>query len=247
MRTLLITGGASGIGLATARRIGRRMHVIIADLDGEKAAAAAADIRASGGMATGMPVDVTQRAAVVTLMMQIEREIGLLDALFNNAGLALRNLAEDVSEQEWSRMIDVHVKGTFLCCQAALPRMCERRRGAIVNMSSDYAVAGFPRGAAYAAAKSAIFSLTKSLAVEFAPFGIRVNALGPGPIETPLLRDGRSGDEWKAAARERGELLPIGRIGQPDEIASVVDFLLSESASYMTGQIVHPNGGQVMS
>jgi NAD(P)-dependent dehydrogenase (short-subunit alcohol dehydrogenase family) len=194
-----------------------------------------------------MPVDVTQRAVVATLMMQIEREIGLLDALFNNAGLALRNLAEDVSEQEWSRMIDVHVKGTFLCCQAALPRMCERRQGVIVNMSSDYAVAGFPRGAAYAAAKSAIFSLTKSLAMEFAPFGIRVNALGPGPIETPLLRDGRSGDEWKAAARERGELLPIGRIGQPDEIASVVDFLLSKSASYMTGQIIHPNGGQVMS
>lgn len=125
--------------------------------------------------------------------------------------------------------------------------MCERRRGAIVNMSSDYAVARFPRGAAYAAAKSAIFSLTKSLAVEFASFGIRVNALGPGPIETPLLRDGRSRDEWRAAARERGELLPIGRIGQPDEIASVVDFLLSESASYMTGQIIHANGGQVMS
>jgi NAD(P)-dependent dehydrogenase (short-subunit alcohol dehydrogenase family) len=121
--------------------------------------------------------------------------------------------------------------------------MCERRDGMIINMSSDYAVVGMMRGAAYAAAKSAIFSLTKSLAQEFAPFAIRVNALGPGPIDTPLLRGGRTDDDWKAA---RGALLPIGRLGQPDEVAAVLDFLLSEHASYMTGQIVHPNGGQVM-
>jgi len=164
-------------------------------------------------------------------------------ALFNNAGISRPGPACDMPEEVWDLMIDVHVKGTFLCCQAVLPQMCERRDGVIVNMSSDYAVVGMIRGAAYAAAKAAIFSLTKSLAQEFAPFAIRVNALGPGPIDTPLLRAGRTGDDWKSA---RGELLPMGRIGQPDEVASVLDFLLSEHASYMTGQIVHPNGGQVM-
>jgi 3-oxoacyl-[acyl-carrier protein] reductase len=142
-------------------------------------------------------------------------------------------------------MMDVHVKGTFLCCKAVLPQMCERRAGVIVNMSSDYAVKGMIRGAAYAAAKSAVFSLTKSLAMEFVSHGIRVNALGPGPIDTPLLRAGREGAEWETAAAERAARVPMGRLGRPEEIAAVLDFLLSKNSSYITGQIIHPNGGQI--
>jgi NAD(P)-dependent dehydrogenase (short-subunit alcohol dehydrogenase family) len=112
-------------------------------------------------------------------------------------------------------------------------------------MSSDYAVKGMVRGAAYAAAKSAVFSLTKSLAMEFVSHGIRVNALGPGPIDTPLLRAGREGAEWERAAAARVEQVPMGRLGRPEEIAAVLDFLLSEKSSYITGQIIHPNGGQL--
>jgi NAD(P)-dependent dehydrogenase (short-subunit alcohol dehydrogenase family) len=243
LQTILITGGASGIGLAAARRMSRRMNVIIADLDGDRATEAAREIKAAGHAVSAMQVDVTQRKSVQEMMARIGREVGPVHALFNNAGISRPDLVPDISEEIWDLMIDVHVKGTFLCSQAVLPQMCERRDGMIVNMSSDYAVVGMVRGAAYAAAKSAIFSLTKSLAQEFAPFAIRVNALGPGPIDTPLLRAGRTDDGWKAA---RGALLPIGRLGQPDEVAAVLDFLLSEHASYMTGQIVHPNGGQVM-
>lgn len=219
------------------------MKVIVADLDRDCADEVARAIAAEGGTAVALEVDVTQRSSVQEMIAHIGREIGPVHALFNNAGINYSGSACDIPEQVWDRMMDVHVKGTFLCCQAVLPQMCKRREGMIVNMSSDYAVVGMKGGAAYAAAKSAIFSLTKSLAQEFAPFAIRVNALGPGPIDTPLLRAGRTGDEWKAA---RGALLPMGRIGQPDEVAAVLDFLLSESASYMTGQIVHPNGGQVM-
>ncbi len=218
------------------------MHVVLADLDVDRATDAVRTINGEGGVASAVQVDVTKRSSVQKMMADIGRDIGPVHALFNNAGISCPGAAADVPEHVWDLMMDVHVKGTFMCSQAVLPQMCGRQDGIIVNMSSDYAVVGMVRGAAYAAAKSAIFSLTKSLAQEFAPFGIRVNALGPGPIDTPLLRAGRAGDSWKAA---RGELLPMGRIGQPDEVASVLDFLLGDHAHYITGQIIHPNGGQV--
>lgn len=141
--------------------------------------------------------------------------------------------------------MDTHVKGTFLCCQAVLPAMCAAGKGAIVNMSSDFAVMGVPGGAAYTAAKSAIYSLTKSLALEFAPHGIRVNALGPGPIDTPILKSERTEEEWQAVRALHSERLPVGRLGRPEEVAAVLDFLISDRSSYITGQIIHPNGGQL--
>ena len=141
-------------------------------------------------------------------------------------------------------MIDTHAKGTFLCCQAVLSRMVPRKTGAIVTMSSDFAVMAVPNGAAYCAAKSAIYSMTKSLALEFAGDGIRVNALGPGPIDTPILRSGRSEQEYQEARVTIAERLPLGRLGRPEEVAACADFLLSERASYINGQIIHPNGGQ---
>lgn len=244
--TLLITGGASGIGQATARRMARSgAHVIVADRDADGAASIVDEIKREGGSAAMVVVDVTQRAAVKEMVGQAQREGVAIDALFNNAGISRKNLVEQIPEDEWDLMLTTHVKSTFLCCQAVLPQMCDRRAGVILNMSSDYAVKGMVRGAAYAAAKTAIFSLTKSLALEFATYGIRVNALGPGPIDTPLLRAGRTGEEWTAAAAERAELVPMGRLGRPDEVASVVEFLLSARAAYMTGQIVHPNGGTI--
>jgi NAD(P)-dependent dehydrogenase (short-subunit alcohol dehydrogenase family) len=124
--------------------------------------------------------------------------------------------------------------------------MVERKKGAILITSSDYAIIGMPTAANYAAAKTAPYSLTKSLALEFAPYGIRVNTIGPGPIDTPLLRAGRTEAEWQDRLEAYENRLPMKRLGQPEEVASVVDFLLSHRASYITGQLLQPNGGQVV-
>lgn len=243
MGNVLITGAASGIARAAARRLAGRMTVYAADRDAAGLAETVDLIEAAGGSARAIAVDVAERHSVERMAAAVE---GPIDAAFFAAGIHIRGTAETVSEADWDRMIGVHVKGTFLCCQATLRRMrAQGTGGAIVTMSSDYAVMAVPGGAAYCAAKAAIFSLTKSIAQEFAPDRIRINALGPGPIDTPILQSGRTDEEYRAArARLAGEL-PIGRLGQPEEVAAAADFLLSERSSYITGQIIHPNGGQL--
>ncbi len=243
MGNVLITGAASGIGRAAARRLAARHDVYAADCDEGGLAQTVAAIGRAGGSAAAVPVDVTDRDSVAAMAQAVE---GGIDAAFFAAGIYIRGAAGTVSEDDWDRMIDVHVKGTFLCCQATLRRMRDRGAGgAVVTMSSDYAVMAVAGGAAYCAAKAAVFSLTKSLAREFAPDGIRINALGPGPIDTPILKSGRTEAEYDEARRALAGTLPMGRLGRPDEVAAVVDFLLSDRSSYITGQIVHPNGGQL--
>ena len=243
MGNVLITGAASGIARAAAKRLSGRMTVHAADIDAAGLAETVDGIVASGGDAKAVEVDVSNRESVENMVASVD---GPIDAAFFAAGIHIRGTAETVSEEDWDRMIGVHVKGTFLCCQATLRRMrAQGTGGAIVTMSSDYAVMAVPGGAAYCAAKAAIHSLTKSIAQEFAPDRIRINALGPGPIDTPILRSGRTDEEYDAARKRLADNLPIGRLGQPEEVAAVVDFLLGERSSYITGQIVHPNGGQL--
>ncbi len=243
MGNVLVTGAASGIARAAAIRLAGRMTVHAADIDEAGLAESVAAIRDAGGDARAIPVDVADRASVEAMVAAVE---GPIEAAFFAAGIHIRGTAESVAEEDWDRMIAVHVKGTFLCCQAVLRRMRKQGAGgAIVTMSSDYAVMAVPGGAAYCAAKAAIHSLTKSIAQEFAPDRIRINALGPGPIDTPILRSGRTEAEYEEVRRRLADNLPVGRLGRPEEVAAVVDFLLGERSSYITGQIVHPNGGQL--
>ena len=243
MGNVLVTGAASGIARAAAIRLAGRMTVHAADIDEAGLAETVETIREAGGDARAIAVDVADRASVEAMVAAVD---GPIEAGFFAAGIHIRGTAESVAEPDWDRMIAVHVKGTYLCCQAALRRMRERGAGgAIVTMSSDYAVMAVPGGAAYCTAKAAIHSLTKSIAQEFAPEGIRINALGPGPIDTPILRCGRTEAEYEEVRRRLADNLPIGRLGRPEEVAAVVDFLLSERSSYITGQIIHPNGGQL--
>lgn len=242
----LVTGGASGIGAATARRLAARGPVVVADRNVHGARKVAADISGSGGKAIPVEVDVSSSASVSAMMRTIDRDVGQIDGLFNNAGITKRQRIEDITEEAWDAIIATHVKGVFLVSQAVLPQMVARRSGVVVSTASDFSVVGAPGAAAYAAAKTAIYAMTKAMAVEFTHLGIRVNAIGPGPIDTPLLRVGREGAELEAALERNRQRVPMKRLGRPEEVASVVDFLMSERSSYIAGQIIHPNGGAVM-
>ncbi len=243
---VIITGAASGIGRASALRLGRRMKVVVADRNIEGARKVAGEIEAAGGQALGVEVDVTSRASVAAMVASARKAFGPVDALFANAGVNRRNPIDRIAEADWDLMMDTHVKGVFLCCQSVLGEMVERGKGAIVNTSSDFAIMGVAGNATYTSAKTAIYSLTKAIATEFTPKGVRVNAIGPGPIDTPLLASGRSDEQHAALKQKFAAALPLGRMGQPEDVAFVVDFLLSERASYISGQILHPNGGQLM-
>ena len=222
------------------------MKVVVADRNFEAAQLAAGEINQNGGQAFSVAVDVSIASSVARMAEEVARSCGEVHALFCNAGISPKKPFEDWSEADWDAVIHTHIKGVFLCTQAFLPQMCARKDGAIVTSGSDYSIVGHIQGAGYAAAKAGIYSLTKSIALEFAPYNIRCNSVGPGPIETPLTRKAMNDEQWERHRTQRGERVPMGRMGQPEEVASVVDFLLSDRASYITGQIIHPNGGCVM-
>ena len=237
-RIALVTGAASGIGAATARRFAREgATVAINDAKPEGLDAVAGEIRAAGAKALVLPGDVTQKADCERIVQDVTRTFGRLDILINNAGINRDAMAAKMTEEQWDTVLSVNLKGTFLCAQAALPGMRERAWGRVVNTSSIGSLGNIGQ-ANYAASKAGVIGLTKTLALEYAKYGVTVNAIAPGPVMTAMLAG------VPEAIRERIiAQVPVGRIASPDEIAGVHVFLASDDAAFITGQVIFADGG----
>ena len=242
-----ITGGGGGIGGATARLLAADgIAVAVADVSLDLAEDTAAQLRADGGLALAVRLDVTDRESVARAVRAAEEELGPVDRLVNAAGIFGWAAMEDVDDEAFETMFRVHVFGMHAVCRAVVPGMVVRGRGAVVNITSIHAIRGQANAVHYASAKGAILSYTKALAREKAPCGVRVNAVAPGPIDTPMLRGGMDEEEAERRFAERVKIIPAGRLGAPEEIAAGIAFLLSPSASYLTGHIMTIDGGEVM-
>jgi NAD(P)-dependent dehydrogenase (short-subunit alcohol dehydrogenase family) len=240
---VIVTGAAQGIGRAVALRLATAgMHIAIWDVQAEGVEETAKLCREQGATARAWQVDVGEGEQIEAAVAAFEREWGKPDGLVNNAGIFPRARALDMKLTEWERVLRVNLTGTFICARAVAARMKDAGGGAIVNTASGRALAGAANGAHYAATKGGIISLTKSLAHDWAGYGIRVNCIIPGITDTAQPRVEMGDNELYAA----GSRIPLGRIGQPQDIAAVVAFLLSDDAAYMTGQSVAVNGGAIM-
>jgi 2-hydroxycyclohexanecarboxyl-CoA dehydrogenase len=242
-RVAIITGGASGIGLAISERSAADgAAVAIFDVSRDAAEAAAGKIEAAGGRAMGIAVDVTDRTGIDAAVADVRAQLGPATILVNSAGMTGFDPFLDIPLEKWNRILEVNLTGTFNCCQAVIPDMLEAGWGRIVNISSSSVHSGSARMTHYVAAKSGVVGLTKALALEFAPRGITVNTIPPGFIDTPMLRS--AADSGSVSIERSIGTTPVGRVGRPEDIAAACAFLVSEEASYVTGQVIGVNGGR---
>ena len=244
-RVALITGASSGIGRAAALAFAERgAQLVLADVNAEGGEDTARQVVGAGGHALFIEADVSKATDVAALLEATGRAFGRLDFAFNNAGIEGEMVSTvDSSEENWNRVIDVNLKSVWLCMKHELPYLLERRAGAIVNCASIAGLVGFSNASAYAASKHGILGLTKSAALEVAAVGVRINAVCPGVIRTPMV---------DRAIRKRPELAqdlvagePMGRLGAPDEVARAVLWLCSDEAAFVTGVALPVDGGWV--
>ena len=239
-RAAIVTGGAQGIGESICVRIaGEGARVAIFDIDIKGARKTVQRIEKAGGEALALEVDISSAAEVDAAVKDVEARFGKVDILVNNAGISRSSEIDGMEDELWEKTQDVNLKGVFLCCRAVIPHMKECRYGKIVNLSSILGLSGSPSFAHYGAAKAGVIGFTMSLAMELGPYNINVNAVGPGVIDTRLLKQ-----ETTPASLERlQKRIPLRRIGDPRDIANAVLFLVSDEASYITGQCLFVCGG----
>ena len=242
-KTALVTGASRGIGRAIAAMLAREgWAVCINYLERRDAAESLLmELRAEGCRAMICQADVADRAQVAAMVRKTEAELGEISLLVNNAGISHQALFQDTDDDAWQRLLGVNLTGSRNTVMEVLPGMISRKKGAIVNISSMWGLRGASCEVAYAATKAAIVGLTKSLALEVAPSGIRVNCVAPGCIETDMVKV--LGEETRAMLVEE---TPIGRLGTPEDIAALVSFLASDKASFITGQVITADGGFIV-
>lgn len=238
-KNMLVTGGASGIGLATVKRcLAEGANVVLSDLAHSEGAARAQELDGQGGRCLFIPCDVGSTEQVNALVEGTVRELGSLDIVFSNAGIGGMSPAHETSDEEWQRVINVNLNGVFRIARASLAQMYRQGSGSIINCASILGTLGQSGTVAYSASKGAVVNMTRTLAIEAAPQGVRVNSIGPGYIDTPLLKD-LPGEMRQALI----SLHPIGRLGRDEEIANAVLFLGSDEASFVTGAYLLVDGG----
>lgn len=242
---VIVTGAGSGIGEGIALAFAEAgAGVVVGDVNQAQGERVAEACRAVGGNAQFIAVDVAKAPDCRRLVEKTVEQFGHLDSLVNNAGVNFVKPTLEMDEADWDRVVDVDLKGTFLCARYALEVMVPRRQGNIVNIASVHTVATLPEAAPYAAAKGGVDMMTKALAIEFAPYGIRVNAVSPGLTDTQIWQDLQAAAADDEAARQHWlDNIPMGRVQSPREVANVVLFLVSDAASYITGSNVFTDGG----
>jgi len=242
-----VTGAGSGIGRAAAVRFAAEgAAVAVLDLNADAAKETVAQVSAAGGRALAVAANVAERAQVDAAFGQILGEYGRVDVLYNNAGCNSSGSVLDATEDDWDRSLAVSAKGTFLCAQAAAPSMVASGGGSIINQGSVAALVGIANFASYCAAKGAVVALTRSMSVDLAPRGVRVNVICPGTVFTPLMEPmltARGGGDMAAGLAMTVAKYPIGRLGTPEEIAAVALFLASDESSFLTGSVITADGG----
>jgi 3-oxoacyl-[acyl-carrier protein] reductase len=239
-RIAIVTGAGQGIGYGVATCLARAgANVVVNDSVPERITRAVTDIAALGVQALGVQASVTQAGEVERLVQETLSRFGKIDILVNNAGVVVVKSITEQSEADWDKVLSVNLKGVFLCCHRVVQEMIKQKRGAIVNIASiaafHYTVPHVP----YAASKAGVVALTRDLAYEVARFGVRVNAIAPGPIETPMMGTALTTQQREAYARN----IPLGRLGQPQDIGEAAVFLASDAAGYITGATLPVSGG----
>jgi 2-dehydro-3-deoxy-L-rhamnonate dehydrogenase (NAD+) len=240
-KVAIVTGAARGIGFAIAGRLSRAgAQVMVADIAEDGAVAAAERLREGGGKATGVAADVTSPTEVGAMVERTLDAFGAVDILVNNAGITGRDAPLwETTDEDWEKVLGLNLTGVFYCCRAVVSHMRERRSGAIVNVASISGKEGNPNMIPYSVSKAGVICLTKALAKEVITDAVRVNAVAPGVIETPLL------DQLQPEAIDyMKSKVPMGRMGSPEEVAAVVHFLASDAASFVTGQCYDVSGGR---